>query len=83
MTADSISITAVAKNIFFFWPISNDFVLNRFSCVQLFVILWAVAHQAPHPWDSPGSNTGVGCHASSRGIFLTQGLNLLLLCLLH
>ena len=20
------------------------------------------AHQAPHPWDSPGENTGVGCH---------------------
>ena len=33
MTADSISITAVAKNIFFFWPISNDFVLNHFSRV--------------------------------------------------
>ena len=20
------------------------------------------AHQTPHPWDSPGKNTGVGCH---------------------
>ena len=20
------------------------------------------AHQAPHPWDSPGKNIGVGCH---------------------
>ena len=20
------------------------------------------SHQAPHPWDSPGKNTGVGCH---------------------
>ena len=20
------------------------------------------AHQLPHPWDSPGKNTGVGCH---------------------
>ena len=20
------------------------------------------AHQASHPWDSPGKNTGVGCH---------------------
>ena len=20
------------------------------------------AHQAPDPWDSPGKNTGVGCH---------------------
>ena len=26
-------------------------------------------------WDSPGKNTGVGCHALLQGIFLTQGLN--------
>ena len=25
------------------------------------------------PWDSPGKNTGVGCHVLLRGIFLTQG----------
>ena len=34
------------------------------------------------PWDSPGENTGVGCHAL-QGIFPTQGLNPYLLCLLH
>ena len=34
------------------------------------------------PWDSPGRNTGVGCHALPPGIFLTQGSNLHLLCLL-
>ena len=33
--------------------------------------------------DSPSKNTGVGCHAILQGIFLTQGLNLSLLCLLH
>ena len=27
------------------------------------------------PWDSPGKNTGVGCHALLQGIFQTQGLN--------
>ena len=27
------------------------------------------------PWNSPGRNTGVGCHALLQGIFLTQGLN--------
>ena len=32
------------------------------------------------PWDSPGQNTGVGCHALFQGIFLTHGLNP---CLLH
>ena len=29
----------------------------------------------PHPWDSPGKNTGVGCHFIFKGIFMTQGLN--------
>ena len=29
----------------------------------------------PCPWDSPGKNTGVGCHALLQGIFPTQGLN--------
>ena len=27
------------------------------------------------PWDSPGKNTGVGCHALLQGIFLTQESN--------
>ena len=35
------------------------------------------------PLHSPGQNTGVGCHALLQGIFLTQGLSLCLLCLLH
>ena len=34
------------------------------------------------PWDSTGENTGVGCHALLQGIFMIQGLNLHLLCLL-
>ena len=25
------------------------------------------------PWNSPGKNTGVGCHALLQGIFPTQG----------
>ena len=28
-----------------------------------------------YPWDSPGKNTGVGCHALLQRIFPTQGLN--------
>ena len=35
------------------------------------------------PWDSPGMNTGVGCHRLLQGIFPTQGCNLCLLRLLH
>ena len=36
---------------------------------------WTVAHQLLCPWDSPGKNTGVGCHFLLQRIFLTQGSN--------
>ena len=35
------------------------------------------------PWDSPGKNTGAGCHALLQRIFPTQGSNPHLLHLLH
>ena len=35
------------------------------------------------PWNSPGKNTGVGCLFLFQGIFLIQGSNSRLLCLLH
>ena len=47
-----------------------DYMPSRFLC----------------PWDSPGKNAVVGCHALPQilqGIFLTQGSNPHLLCLLH
>ena len=34
-------------------------------------------------WDLSGKNTGEGCHFLLQGVFLTQGLNPQLLCLLH
>ena len=37
-------------------------LLSCFSRVQLCVTPQTAAHQAPRPWDSPGKNTGVGCH---------------------
>ena len=58
-------------------------MLSPFSCVQLFVIFWTMATRLLYPWDSPGKNTGVGCHVLLQGIFPTQGLKLCLLCLLH
>ena len=61
----------------------NVCMLSRFSHVPLFVTPWTAAHQAPLSMDSPGKNTGVDCHAILQGIFLTQGSNLRLLCLLH
>ena len=52
------------------------------SSVQFFVTLWIVARLLC-PWDSPGKNTGVDCHAHLQGNFLTQGSNLDLLRLLY
>ena len=54
------------------------------------LLLCLVAQSCPTLWDSmdcnlpgssvhgdsPGENTGVGCHALLQGIFLTQGSNL-------
>ena len=37
-------------------------LLSRFSRVRLCATPWTSAHQAPHPWDSPGKNTGVDYH---------------------
>ena len=37
-------------------------LLSRFSRVRLCATQWTAAHQAPRPWDSPGKNSGVGCH---------------------
>ena len=37
-------------------------LLSCFSRVRLCAPPEMAAHQAPHPWDSPGKNTGVGCH---------------------
>ena len=37
-------------------------LLSHFSRVRLCAAPEMAAHQAPHPWDSPGKNTGVGCH---------------------
>ena len=58
-------------------------VLSRFNCIWLLVTLWTVACSLLCPWDSPGKNTGVGCHALLQGIFLMLDWNLCLLTLLH
>ena len=55
--------------------------------LQLYLTLWDPTDWSPpissvHE-DSPGKNTREGCHALLQGIFLTQGWNLCVLCLLH
>ena len=44
---------------------------------------WTVACRLLHPWDFPGNNTRMGGYFLLQGIFLTQGSNPHLLCLLH
>ena len=58
-------------------------VLSLFACIWLSATLWALPTRLLCPWDSPGKNTGVGCHSLLQGIFPTQGSNTHLLCLLH
>ena len=45
---------------------THDFVcyamLSHFSRVRLCVTPSTAATRLPRPWDSPGKNTGVGCH---------------------
>ena len=58
--------------------VSTWFGLVTKSCPTL-VTPWTIARQAPLSMDSPGKNTGVGCHFLLQGIFLTQESNLGLL----
>ena len=37
-------------------------LLSRFSRVRPCATPETAAHRLPRPWDSPGKNTGVGCH---------------------
>ena len=50
----------------------NCVCAESLSGVQLFAPQ-TVAHHAPLSRDSPGKNTGVGCHTLLQEIFLTQG----------
>ena len=58
-------------------------MLSCFTCLQLFASLWTVTVRLLCHCDSPGKNTGVGCHDVLQGIFLTQRSNPHLLGLLY
>ena len=53
------------------------------SCPTLCDIMDCSPPGSSVPGDSPGKNTGMGCHALLQGIFPTQGSNLRFLRLLH
>ena len=57
--------------------------VHLLSHVQLFVDASSLPGSSVHGIFFPGKNTGVGCHFSPQGIFLTQGSNPGFLHLLH
>ena len=61
------------------WGMWKWLSVSRFGRVRLFAMPWTVVTRLLCPWDSPGKNTGVGCHALLQGIFPTQGSSLYLL----
>ena len=73
----------VFKTVVYFYCCMRGCVPSCFSRVQLFVTPWIAACQAPLSIGFSGKNTVVGCHALLQRIFLTQGSNSCLLCLLH
>ena len=64
------------------WTLVNHLFWKTVSSSVMSDSLWPHGLQPTRffcPWNSPGKNTGVGCHGLLQGIFLTQGLNLGLL----
>ena len=57
-------------------------MLSRFNCVRLFDP-WTVIYQAPLSMGFSRQEYWSGCYALLQGIFLTQGSNPPLFCLLH
>ena len=79
-----LSCQLVQKGTFAQKVMKSSFMLNHFSCVQLFVNLWTVAHQTPLcPWDSTGKNTGVGGCILLQGVFPSRDQTHFCLCLLY
>ena len=55
----------------------------RVNCSVVSDSLWPRGlgpSRLPHPWDSSGKNTGVGCHALLQGMVPTQESNQILHC---
>ena len=63
------------------WPFFTSYVCSCYIALVVSNSVWPARLLCP--WDFPDKNTGVSCHILLHGMFLTQGLNLCLLCLLH
>ena len=60
--AGEMKIVKQSENIDFHLYCFLLLLLSCFSRVRLCATPQKAAHQASRPWDSPGKNTGVGCH---------------------
>ena len=58
-------------------------MLSRFSCILLFTVLWNIAHKSPLSIGFAKQEYWSGLNAFLQGIFLIQGSNPFLQCLLH
>ena len=66
ITADSDCSHEIKRRLFLGRKVMINLLLllllSCFSHVWLCATPEMAVHQAPRPWDSPGKNTGVGCH---------------------
>ena len=58
-------------------------LLHRFSRVRLCATPGTAARQAPHPWGSPGKNTGVGCQFLLQCMKVKRESEVTQLCLIR
>ena len=69
-------------NLWHFPPLTS-----RCTCAYLLSCVWLLRHHglmlAFCPWSFSGKNTRASCHFLLQRTFLTQGLNMCLLCLLN
>ena len=77
-----LELTWIIKKLLNFTIWNNVCGKSLQSCPTLWDIMECSLPGSSIHGDSPGKNTGVGCHALLQGIFPIQGSNLCLLCLL-
>ena len=83
----------ILKRVYIWFSIHFYHYSTRYMCVHACKVtsvlsdsVWPYGLQPARllcPRDPSGSKTGVGCHVTLQGIFLTQGSNPCLSCLLH
>ena len=83
IVSTSSCYTMTRKQTFgIYFPVDGGLYASVLSCISrvwLCAARWTGTARLLCPWDFPGKNPGVGCHALLQGIFLSQGSYLRLL----